>query len=26
MPSYPAYSLKFMAKLFAAWIAMLLRR
>ena len=26
VPSYPAYSLKFMAKLFAAWIAMLLRR
>jgi len=26
MPSYPSYSLKFMAKLFAAWLAMLLRR
>jgi hypothetical protein len=26
VPSYPAYSLKFMAKLFTAWIAMLLRR
>lgn len=26
VPSYPAYSLRFMAKLFAAWIAMLLRR
>ena len=26
VPSYRAYSLKFMAKLFAAWIAMLLRR
>lgn len=26
VPNYPAYSPKFMAKLFAAWIAMLLRR
>ena len=26
VPSYPGYSAKFMAKLFAAWIAMLLRR
>ena len=26
VPSYPAYSFKFMAKLFAAWMAMLLRR
>lgn len=26
VPNYPAYSFKFMAKLFAAWIAMLLRR
>lgn len=26
VPNYPGYSLKFMAKLFAAWIAMLLRR
>jgi hypothetical protein len=26
VPSYPGYSLKFMAKLFSAWIAMLLRR
>ena len=26
VPGHPAYSLKFMAKLFAAWIAMLLRR
>ena len=26
VPSYPGYSLKFMAKLFTAWIAMLLRR
>lgn len=26
VPSSPAYSLKFMAKLFTAWIAMLLRR
>ncbi len=26
VPSYPAYSAKFMVKLFAAWIAMLLRR
>jgi hypothetical protein len=26
VPSYPGYSLKFMAKLFAAWLAMLLRR
>jgi hypothetical protein len=26
IPNYPAYSAKFMVKLFAAWIAMLLRR
>ena len=26
VPSYPSWPLKFMAKLFAAWIAMLLRR
>jgi hypothetical protein len=26
VPSYPGYSAKFMAKLFAAWIAMVLRR
>ena len=26
IPNYPAYSAKFMAKLFAAWVAMLLRR
>lgn len=26
VPSYPGYSLKFMTKLFAAWMAMLLRR
>ena len=26
IPNYPAYSAKFMAKLFAAWIAVLLRR
>jgi hypothetical protein len=26
LPSYPGYSLKFMVKLFDAWIAMLLRR
>jgi hypothetical protein len=26
VPSYPSYSLKFMAKLFTAWIAMLVRR
>jgi hypothetical protein len=26
VPSYPVYSAKFMAKLFAAWIAMVLRR
>lgn len=26
VPGYSTYSLKFMAKLFAAWIAMLLRR
>jgi hypothetical protein len=26
VPSYSGYSLKFMAKLFGAWIAMLLRR
>jgi hypothetical protein len=26
VPSYPGYSFKFMAKLFGAWIAMLLRR
>jgi hypothetical protein len=26
IPNYPAYSAKFMVKLFAAWVAMLLRR
>ncbi len=26
VPNYPGYSLKFMAKLFAAWIAMMPRR
>jgi hypothetical protein len=26
VPSYPGYSAKFMVKLFAAWVAMLLRR
>jgi hypothetical protein len=26
VPNYSGYSLKFMAKLFGAWIAMLLRR